>query len=94
MLVGELSEKNTHKYSGSDEYTTKSTTFEFGLRPVMGLECHFLSNFFVGAECGYDILFNNKKHKNEGGETSVTSKNTVLNICDLATFMVRIGFNF
>lgn len=66
----------------------KDSTFEFGIRPAMGIEYHFVNNFFIGLEWGYDILFNSKKTDYR------KVSNTIVDIADLSSASLRLGFNF
>lgn len=69
--------------------TYYESVFEFGLRPAMGIEFHFVNNFFVGMEFGYDVIFDTgKKDKN----TKI--HNTILDVADLSSATVRLGFMF
>ena len=84
-LLGVLSQRETR-----GEYESKSSSFEFGLRPAMGMEFHFVDNFFIGLEWGYDVIFNTTNDKGR----SVKTRNSILDVADLSSATVRFGFNF
>jgi|GEM_PF-6532575 len=83
-LMGVLGQKDIY-----GERTDKTTAFEIGIRPAMGIEFHFVDKFFVGLEWGYDVLFNNQKFDERS-----SVRNTVLDVADLSSACFRVGFNF
>lgn len=84
-LVGFLSQRE--KWGDNER---KSSSFEFGLRPAMGIEFHFVDNFFVGLEWGYDVIFNSTKDE----DSSYKTNNSILDVADLSSATIRVGFNF
>ena len=83
-------------YAEKDIYTESSTvhsTTEFGVRPFMGIQLGFDTHFFVGLEWGYDILFNNSRVK-YGDTIHKLSRNTIVDMTDLSSLSLRIGYAF
>ena len=80
----------------NDNEPTIHSTFEFGIRPAMGIECHFITNFFIGIEWGYDVIFNTCKPDSDDywGPTVDKARNTILDVADLSSVCLRVGFNF
>ncbi len=72
-----------------DNRTDKTSSIEFGARPAMGVEFHFVNDFFVGLEWGYDVIFNNSDLS-----STHSANNTILDIADLSSACFRVGFNF
>lgn len=72
-----------------DNRTDKTSSIEFGARPAMGVEFHFVNDFFVGLEWGYDVIFNNSDLS-----STHSVNNTILDIADLSSACFRVGFNF
>ena len=56
----------------------------------MGIEFHFVDNFFVGLEWGYDVIFNSTKDE----DSSYKTNNSILDVADLSSATIRVGFNF
>jgi hypothetical protein len=72
-----------------NDHTTETSAIEFGVRPAMGIEFHFVNDFFVGLEWGYDVIFNNLDDNDHH-----KVNNTILDIADLSSACFRVGFNF
>lgn len=95
-MIGGAHEKYTRFTS---DYATAQDILEFGARPYMGVEAFFLNNFFIGLECGYDVLFSSgKQGAAAGGDLNPDMKklagHSIIDVADLSYAAVRFGFVF